>query len=355
MFIESSLDPHAPQNFMPLCYFVAAQLMMNLDADPERLASTFITYYYGPAADVMRGWFLEIREGVAKDPARHVSSGGGRQWAYCTPEFLYKSYAMLKNAMATLPEDSIYRRRLGYELDTVLWTTLSTRYVNETCFRQNGVDFDSLYDECRALTKSFITRYGGTEKRQTVRFADFEERFKGIAMQVPIPEKFKDVPKDKIRFLAYPNFKSKQAYGVSIVDDPESTLGKAVCGAHESPDYHGFDKVIEASGKYEFKTTYFAVSGASLTIKKAEAPDEKYHWYKMNGKAVFRPDTGSFWGQGWAIHAVTKQLYTLTNGDDADNTWDEVWIRAKFTGPAYVPGSTKKNAIYIDLVAFTRK
>ncbi len=351
LFIESELDPHTPQNFMPLCYFVAAQLMMNLEADSEQLADTFITYYYGPVSDVIRGWFREIRDGIAKDPARHVSNGG-RQWEFCTPEFLYRSYAMLKSAMASLPEDSIYRRRLGYELSTVLWCTISARYVNEKCFRQNGVDFDSLYDECRALTKSFITRYGGTEKKQAALFAEFEERFKGNAMQIPIPEKFKDVPNNKIRFLAYQNFKSKQPYGVSIVEDPESTLGKAVCAAHESSDYHGFDKVIEDSGKYKFKTTYFEVSGASLTIKEAEAPDEKYHWYKMDGKAVFHPETASFWGQGWAIHAVTKQLYMPTNGDEADNTWDEVWIRAKFTGPAYLPASTKKNAIYIDVVAF---
>ena len=355
MFIESSLDPYSPQIFMPLCYFVAAQLMMNLDADSEKLADTYITYYYGPAADVMRGWFREIRDGVAKDPAKHVSSGGGAQWQYCTPEFLYNSYSMLKKAMASLPEDSIYRRRLGYDLDTVLWSTLATKYVNEPCFRKNGVDFDALYDECRVLARSFVNRYGGSEKRLATKLAAFESYFNGITMQIPVPEKFKDVPKDKIRFLAYPNFKSKSTYGVTIVNDPESTLGKAVCGAHESPDYHGFDKVIEASGKYAFKTTYFAVSGASLTIKQAEEPDEKYHWYKMDGKCVFRPDTSSFWGQGWAIHAVTKQLYTLTNGDDADNTWDNVWIRAKFTGPAYLPGSTQKNAIYIDLVVFTKE
>ena len=354
MFIESSLDPHAPQNFMPLCYFVAAQLMMNLDADSEMLADTFITYYYWPAADVMRGWFREIREGVAKDHVRHVSSGGP-QWEFCTPEFLYRSYAMLKGAMASLSEDSIYRRRLGYELDTVLCSTLATKHLSEPCFRHNGVDFGSLYDECRSLAKSFIARYGGDEKKHAAKFADFEERFKGIAMQIPIPEKFKDVPRNRIQFLTYQYFHSKPLYGVSIVDDKDATLGKAVCAAHESPDYHGFDKVIEATGKHKFKTTYFEVSGARLTIKQAEAPDEKYHWYRMDGKAVFRPNTASFWGQGWAIHAVTRQLYMLANGDDADNTWDEVWIRAKFTGPAYVTGSMQKNAIYIDLVVFKRK
>ena len=137
------------------------------------------------------------------------------------------------------------------------------------------------------------------------------------------------------------------------MDDPEATLGKAFCGANPSDDFHGVNKVIAASGKYKFRTTYFESNGAHLTI--TDMPqDEKYHWYRMNGKAVFKSDSGSFWTQGWAIHANTEHLYVLTDGTEADNTWDEVWFRAKFTGPAYVPTSTKKNGIYIDLVVYKR-
>ena len=66
------------------------------------------------------------------------------------------------------------------------------------------------------------------------------------------------------------------------------------------------------------------------------------------------PNSGSFWTQG-ASHANIEHLYVLTDGNEADNTWDEGWFRAKFTGPAYVPTSTKKNGIYIDLVVFVRK
>ena len=44
----------------------------------------------------------------------------------------------------------------------------------------------------------------------------------------------------------------------------------------------------------------------------------------------------------------------MTYGDDKDNTWEQIWFRAKFTGPAYVKGSTKENAIYIDTVVAVR-
>jgi len=48
-------------------------------------------------------------------------------------------------------------------------------------------------------------------------------------------------------------------------------------------------------------------------------------------------------------------IYALTDGTAADNVWDEVWMSAKFTGPAYVPGSTKENAIWIDMLVLTKK
>ena len=61
-----------------------------------------------------------------------------------------------------------------------------------------------------------------------------------------------------------------------------------------------------------------------------------------------------FWGQGWAIQANTSHLYTLTDGNPLDNTWDEIWFSAKFTGPAYVKGSTKENAIWVDMAVLVR-
>ncbi len=353
MFIEASLDHASPQNFMPLCYFVATQLMMDTERDAEKLADIFIDNYYGPSADVMRRWFNELRDGVAKETQRHVSSGSPC-WDFCTSEFLFKSYSMLKAAARALPEGDKYRRRTEYEMISLIWCIIANRGSHDGYFSSHGVEIDDMIEECRVLVKSFMHRYGGKEEDIAKRYAKFEDRFKAFALQVPVPEQFKGIPRERIRFLSYSNFKEKPDYGAMIVEDPEAALGKAMCGAHQSPDFHGVDKVIASTGKHQFRTTYFSVSGAHLTLK--EVPqDEKYHWYKMEGKAVFKPDTESFWTQGWAIHATTTHLYILTNGDDADNTWDEVWFRAKFTGPAYVPGSSQKNGMYIDLVVFTRE
>ena len=90
----------------------------------------------------------------------------------------------------------------------------------------------------------------------------------------------------------------------------------------------------------------------SLVLKKVPQ-DEKYHWYRIPGKIVL--DTKSnFWGHGWGINARTNHWYTLTYGDLKDNTWEQIWFSAKFTGPAYVKGSTKENAIYVDTVVAVR-
>jgi hypothetical protein len=82
--------------------------------------------------------------------------------------------------------------------------------------------------------------------------------------------------------------------------------------------------------------------------------DEKYHWYRLPGSVVLS-EKNIFWGQGWAVQARADQWFTLTNGDPKDNTWDQIWFSAKFTGPAYVPGSKKENAIWVDMMVLVRR
>ena len=121
--------------------------------------------------------------------------------------------------------------------------------------------------------------------------------------------------------------------------------------------YHGVNKVMPGRG--HFRTTFFQLrnggglgGGVSLLLKKVPQ-DEKYHWFRLPGKIELKHKSG-FWGHGWAVQANTTHLYMLTDGTPADNTWDEVWFSAKFTGPAYVPGSKKENAVFVDMLVLTR-
>ena len=85
-----------------------------------------------------------------------------------------------------------------------------------------------------------------------------------------------------------------------------------------------------------------------LTLKQLEESLPEGSVYRRN----VRFERNAF---NWAIQANSSHWYTLTDGDPRDNTWDEVWVSAKFTGPAYVKGSTRPNAIWVDMVVATRK
>lgn len=90
-----------------------------------------------------------------------------------------------------------------------------------------------------------------------------------------------------------------------------------------------------------------------INFAKVKIPrDEKYHWYKMDG-VIDLNERSCFWGHAWAVQFNTSPIYVLADGIADNNKW-ECRFSAKFTGPAYVPGSKKENAIWVDYVILTR-
>ena len=354
IFIEASRDRASPQNFIDATYFVANNLMVDPDADPEKLADIFFKYYYGPAAPALRKWFDEIRAGVRKHPGKQPTLGVG-VWCYADVPFIFNSYLMLKKTAESLPKGSPYRDRVEWERISVVWYILAHRPGFRDIFARNGMDVNDLVGECRTLVKRYIRRY--SSRKPAVFEKEFEERFKNCSIELKRPEKFKDVPEENFRLVAYPYFRNVRQFNAVIVDDPDSIQGRAVKSAPKGDVYHGVNKVMPGRGR--FRTTFFQLrnggglgGGVSLLLKKVPQ-DEKYHWFQLPGSIELKHKSG-FWGHGWAVQANTTHLYMLTDGTPADNTWDEVWFSAKFTGPAYVPGSKKENAIWVDMVVLIR-
>jgi len=351
LFIEAGKDAYSPQNFMMLNYFVAGQLMVDPDQDPEELAKLFIRNYYGARSfPVVYKYFKLIREGVARDPQKpstsHVS-----EWQFCTPEFLLSLYrdftAAAKNA-----EDPRFARRIRSELITPIWRILVRWPDNEKTFTAAGISRKQLLSECRAYVKGHIRRFACEKPEKGDKL--FEQKFQNVEFLPVLPERFKNIPSFNIRVATFANFHTDKSVYSEIVDDPDSPQGKAVKSAHPDPAFHGVNKVMP--GKHKFRTTAFYMSsiGSRIHLILKEVPqDEKYHWYRIPGSVVL--DTRSnFWGHGWGINARVNHWYTLTYGDPRDNTWEQVWFSAKFTGPAYVKGSKKENAIYVDTVVAVR-
>ena len=52
-----------------------------------------------------------------------------------------------------------------------------------------------------------------------------------------------------------------------------------------------------------------------------------------------------------------KDAFTIADGiEEANNpNYFDVWVSIRFQGPAYVKGSAKENAVYIDRAALIRR
>ena len=354
LFIEAEMDHLAPQNFMMLNYYTAAHLMVDPGRDPEKLADDFLKTYYGPAYPVMKKYFELIREGVRKQPQPGVTSCGAAHWKFLTPGFLLTMYRELHAAADELPANSRFAPRVRQELAAPVWYALANWQSYSAAFKSAGITREQLIADCRKLVREVILNCGGTSDKRLL--AAFEKRFRPITIALPRPKKFKDAPDRNFKMLSYINFKDVVRFNAKVVDDPDSEMGKALKSANPLPQWHGINKLIDK--KHRFYSTQFVLgnNGAPGMIRvflKEVYQDEKYHWYRIPGTIELK-SRASFWGHSWAIQASANHLFLLTTGDPKDNTWDQCWFSAKFTGPAYVPGSKKENAIFVDMMVITR-
>ena len=351
LFIEASVDACKPQNFMMLNYYVAAKLFVDPDLDVEKLARNFMRHYYGEKAyPVLYKYFREIREGVAKDPQK-PTSGHVAEWKFASPDLLYNMYRDFKKLAAETADPKL-KQHIKSELITPIWAVLARWPSYEKKFTSMGFTREALLKECKTLVKEHIRRYDCEKPEMGDK--SFAAKFKLVEELPVVPKPFAHVDRFNLRIAHYGSFNVPKSLNCSVVKDPDSVQGFAVKSANTDPACHGVNKLMP--GKHRFRTTAFHMSSnnkqLNLVLKKVPQ-DEKYHWYRIPGKIVL--DTKSnFWGHGWGINARTSFWYTLTYGDPRDNTWEQIWFSAKFTGPAYVKGSKKENAIYVDTVIALR-
>ncbi len=364
LFVEFERDHVSPQPFYDLAYFVASQLMMDLDVDVEALVDAFLPAYYGAAAPVMKMLLAEMREGVRKQPTKMAIHIGGA-WRYFTPENALRYYHLLKAAAASLPAGGVHRQRVESELLTLCWAVLARQVTFGPVFRAGGVSMDQLVAECEAYARQHIMRIKPANAKF---FLDrFHQKFDKIKAVLPRPAKFKGVADESFRLLAFPQASPIPNIHSEVVDDADSITGKAIVshGPSKTANDHGVGKMIQATPTIRVPNLKFVLGNIGpkhdikpgtqweiSTVLRKVHQDEKYHWYKLRG-AVDLQEKSYFWGHAWAIQFKTNSVYVLTDGVADNNVW-EAWFSAKFTGPAYVPGSTRPDAIYVDMVALVR-
>ncbi len=356
IFIECSRQKFCPQTFIDLQYFIGAQLMIDPDQDVEKLVDIFIKGYYGEkAAPVIRKYLDELRAGVKAHPNLQISIRIER-WKYLTSEFCTRWYKALTEAENMYPADSPYRARISACKLTLMWFVCQSQSSYRKAFAEIGVTMAALKKECFAAARNYLHRdkFNRTGRRYDKKLA---EEWEMVAAEIPVPELFKDVPEERLRVLGYPLYRKVPSHNSDTVPDKDAICGKALKSANKLSGYHGAGKLYVTNHGHKYWTSGFYLAnigspGSCELVVKPVPQDEKYHWYRIPG-VLDMNSLSYFWGHGWGIQMNISHVYVVADGISPVNKW-QAWFRAKFTGPAYVKGSKKDNAIYLDTVVLTR-
>lgn len=331
--MQTYLHMH-PQNFVDLQIWLSYQLANDPDLDEDALIETYMTHHYGPATKPMKRLLKEIRDAIAhcRQPLFYITNPVR---PYQTPAFIKRVLGFLREAQKMAPEGTAWRRRIDKELVTPLAVILNSPTLKTDA--DSPLNREAAAREYEALRKNLIETYSPPEKREEF-LKQLAETMSGFNFQAPVPEPFKGVPAERIRIFANPPLSQ-------IEGDADSELSRSQASPRDIPEFHTLLKPGPEGLMASWFGVYDFVTRKSLIFKPAVIPqDEKFHWYNL-GRFEFGPNS-MVWGWLKTINwTFLDDAASEANGEN--RTW-EVWVSAKFDGPAYVDGSKKENRVRMD-------
>ena len=252
---------------------------------------------------------------------------------YQTPAFLNRCYSILKNALKMTAPGSPYRLRVEKEMIAPLAVMLLNG--------KTQVPKKQLADEYLRCREGQINAYASSRDVGELK-KQLQKELQRLTLVLDIPEKFRDIPSERIRQFAWPVFSH-------VVDDPDSPLGKAMSSPEQTNAKNSHVLKRQAGKLYPTSFGLYDTEGRKgISVSITDIPqDEKYHWYKI-GKYHFGKQT-FLWAWFWHRRADLRSVWSNADGVENFNDY-EVWISAKITGPAYVSKSEKKNAVMLDRI-----
>lgn len=358
--VEGGATVNALGQFSPLYNWLACQLMLDPRRPVEPLIDTFMAGYYGLAAPMMRALYDKLSAAQRTLPPRAVSGINIMQIDSVTPEFHAGIDELLQKAEAACEPGSPSLRRVQFDRlrsDSALldnWQKLTWKLAPGSAM---PFDRDEVIARIESRAEPVMTGLGHppakqktawvkslTERLRLWRSTRISQINRGAAAELPEP--FRSLPPDRVMQFLHPSL----GEGV-IVPDPEAAGAKAFRVRDTSATAHAAAPVF---GLYDQMRKE---QGPTLTIAKGDIPqDGKFHLYKV-GRWRVLPGTRVWGHKLWLLNCLDVEYAYSPPGPEAKadaNDW-EVWVSAKFTGPAYIQGSQdKENGFFIDRVILVR-
>ena len=347
---SGDFDRAYSQNFARLQNYIGYRLLYNADLDAEKAIKEFMKGYYGPAEKPMTEFLTILRKAVKNEKNSMRAFQTARP--YCTEAFMQKVWKLLEEAYRLTPEKSIYRTHVEDEMLAPIHVICRNHW--------KCGDHKKMAELYRKIRSRRIEQTVGQAKFKKARYARLEADLTAfIKLDLKVPEEFKD---KEVIMIGYPSLRQSPKFHTASAyeADPEAAGGKALI----TPGNGRYLKNREAlhdMKQMRHKTftpldfgVYDSETKKSIRIyfrNKTPVADEKYHWYKLGKYTLGRK---SFvWGFYWNTTCDLSRYYRSDDGMGDINTYT-IYVSAKFTGPAYVPGSKKKNEVYWDQVMLVR-
>ena len=312
-----TLDIHA---FQELEIYATVKLQDDPQQDVEKLLQDYFAGYYGPAAQEMRqylDYLLKRQKANPPDERAYFAT-----WKYLDAEFFRTASALLEKALLQVKDRPDLKKRVLFEVVPLY----SAWLVMWPYFEQQNEKFSLSREKVAELLK---TASAAVSERYYPNSAPYEKR-RILALsggKVTLPPEIGSRP--------YRIFIPMS--GMS--PDPDSCLGVsrklgAKTNHSRKPEFGIYSPVIR--------------KGVMRKIFNSIPQDEKFHLLKIGTAPI--PGNLPYIYAHWSWR-LTYRLGGVYTPDLAEQPVD-LWVSAKFQGPAYVRGSQKKNLFAIDYFLF---
>ncbi|MBR2372661.1 MAG: DUF4838 domain-containing protein [Lentisphaeria bacterium] len=324
--------------FHDLHVYLAAALSADPDRDVQKLTDEFFKHQYGPAEKEMRGFadYLKKRLDAIKGriPAKPLRSREcfDVEFFKVINDFLDKAEKKAAGNPKLLERILIERTSVDYAA-LYLWDEYA-----EKLFPDRNFLCDRLIKNLKVAQKRYFPASKNFMKNHIAKIE---------ALRKPLP-----IPKgmEKLDVFQY-NFRQHGGDDRYCSFDPDAAYQTAC-------------KLGPIKGKYAHANQPMVFGWYDVTLKKVflqrtikpeeVKQDEKYHLYYM-GRCV-PPVSHRLMAYGhrtWRM-PLGRLFNNMINPQDPDREYD-IYISCKFTGPAYVKGSTREDAVYVDKIVVVRQ
>lgn len=342
-------------------------------ADADALIDDFVTKYYGPAAEYIKEYMQELMRSVEEHPnVSALCNIESAHFSFLDYKAVKRGMEILEKAVETVKDDPVLGPRVRYVF-TLLGAALLLKYFDfKKVAERDGEIFEFDREAVRQMVVAGFIEASKhprcSEPAPASKVANQIEYYSNLVFNAeadtaPLPEELSDVnPEDVYQFFYKNSCRYnvyRELYGVSFVDDPDSSLGRVQKMCREDAVHPLEVSALLTTSRYdEYKRgiTIQILKDSKYVSKvelfKEDLVPDKYHLYKVGSVSGIQ-EAGHVRADIFGNNYEWLHLSGIAEVLPMDCC--DVYLSMKFTGELYGGSKDMQEAVYLDRAIIVRR